>query len=174
MGQIIFLHIPKTAGNSLRKFLKLNLPNSVYTIFFGRHHNEENSGTIKEFLSLNENEKESYRCIAGHLSFGFHKHLLWPTQYITILRDPIEPIISQYCMLKQAGRIKTTLEELCKSNRYFINNLQTRKLSGTPKQYSIKRAKTNLLKCSVVGTHDLELYDMARSLLNKACHRVGI
>ncbi len=87
--QVIFLHIPKTAGSSLNSIIRRQYKSSE---FF--HVNSINNE--KEMISKLIEIKDSKKIIFGHHSFGLHKYLDINTKYITLLRNPIDRIISIY------------------------------------------------------------------------------
>lgn len=58
--------------------------------------------SIEEFKSLPDEEKRRIRCLRGHMWFGLHKYLPQLASYITILRDPIDRVISHYHFVKRA------------------------------------------------------------------------
>lgn len=78
------------------------------------------------------------KIIIGHVGYGLHQYLPWPCTYFTILRDPVDRVISSYYQtrraridpLKQEAQ-KLTLEEFVLSGlRTALDNGQTRMLSG--------------------------------------------
>ena len=83
-GTSIFLHIPKTAGTSLRTiaqgFYEENEMYMVYGTAAGYH-------DLADFLALPESEKANIRFICGHISFGFHDLVPNPCVYVTSLEN---------------------------------------------------------------------------------------
>jgi hypothetical protein len=89
---IIFLHIPKAAGTTLsRVFLANYRRDETFTIDGVR--GEEST---KQFIDMSADEKRKIRLLQGHMVFGLHKHLVSPFSYITILRNPIDRVVSHY------------------------------------------------------------------------------
>lgn len=88
---IIFIHIPKTAGSTLDVIMmrqyerKLIFPLDLPV-----------QKSIAEFKKLPEARKREIKVIHGHMRFGLHEYFPQPCTYITILRDPIERVISHY------------------------------------------------------------------------------
>ncbi len=92
--RIIFLHIPKTAGFTLQKIIERQYPpQSIYTL---EPSNELES--IREFQSLDPAQRAKTRLLKGHLNMGqkLHEYLPQPVTYFTILRDPVERVLSHY------------------------------------------------------------------------------
>jgi len=84
---IVFLHIPKTGGTTLSKLIE-----KMYNTYLIWHQSEG------DFRSLSPEEREHYRIIIGHTNLGMklHEYVTQPCAYVTILRDPIERILSLY------------------------------------------------------------------------------
>lgn len=90
---IAFVHIAKAGGSTFIDILK-----KIYT--------EEDvvhiwpNGRFKNVKQLARNKRFKYKVIMGHFTFGIQKILPKRIQYITILRDPIERLISSYFYTK--------------------------------------------------------------------------
>ncbi len=134
---LIFIHIPKTAGSTLNKIIKSQFPNkSIFKIDASK---EEKS--IEELKKLNKKDRNKIRCVMGHMNFGIHKHLPRPSEYITVLRNPVDRIISLYYFIlrKQDHPLHERLVATNMSLEDFVNdesiafniqNVQARMLSG--------------------------------------------
>ena len=91
---IIFLHIGKTAGSTLRPVLKRQFPRSeAITIRARRRPREE---TLTDFAQLPEVDRMRPRLIMGHTVFGLHESVPRPCTYITMVRNPVRLAVSQY------------------------------------------------------------------------------
>jgi hypothetical protein len=89
-ARLIFLHIPKTAGSTLRRILERQYdPRHIFTLEGWRVHE-------KDFPGLPEAVRAQVRVLEGHQFFGLHAHLPGPALYLTLLRDPVERLVSQY------------------------------------------------------------------------------
>jgi hypothetical protein len=89
--KLVYLHIPKTAGMTLREVITRQYRKGE--IFqFGEHHREE----IKQFLALSQAERDKIQCVVGHVHYGIHRYWSEDATYITLLRDPVERTISGY------------------------------------------------------------------------------
>lgn len=86
---LIFLHIPKAAGSTLHPVLE-------------RHYNKRTYQTIslpeqlEAFKHLPETERHRICLLKGHMPFGMHSYLAGHSRYITLLRHPVERIVSHY------------------------------------------------------------------------------
>lgn len=84
--QLLFHHIPKTAGSTMRGILEtLVNPEQVCP-----------AETVQELDSIPEDELKQYRVFAGHFSYGVINKVLPNAIWITFLREPNERVISQY------------------------------------------------------------------------------
>ncbi len=145
----IFVDIPVTGGNVLHAIINKN-----YNIL------NWNLG-IPWSPGLPEKEKSKMEVIRGHHSFGAHKYLPQKKYtYMTILRDPIERVISTFYHVRKTKECtehdlfnQLTLYEYVtrKDLDYFTSNLQTRYLSENY-ECNLEVAKNNLKNYfSIVG-----------------------
>lgn len=100
-------------------------------------------GSIKEFTHLPEAERRRIRLLKGHMPYGLHRYLSVPASYITMLRDPVDRIISHYnYVLSSPGHYlhhEVTSREMSLSDYVGsglsteLTNDQTRLISGVEK-----------------------------------------
>lgn len=89
---VIFLHIPKAAGSTLSSVIQRQYePGDTFRID-GFHIRE----SIDEFKKIPEAKKEKIRFLSGHMFFGLHEFLPQASTYITMLRNPVDRVISHY------------------------------------------------------------------------------
>lgn len=101
MKKIIFLHIPKTAGQSVHHFFQTAFPNDE--IFPGRVNQQ-----LKDYSC---EEMNNYKIFSGHLDWEAMECLEGPKFTFSILRDPIERIYSFYFFLRKQAE-KLTIDQL--------------------------------------------------------------
>lgn len=83
--RIVFIHIMKTAGNSLRRRLESLVPDgTVWPEPKGRLH------------ALTLDELSSWRLIAGHITAADAMRVPGPKRVFTVLRDPKDRLVSLY------------------------------------------------------------------------------
>jgi hypothetical protein len=153
MGTIIFVHVPKTGGMSFGPVITRNFPRKSVI---------QTNGTLascaEQLSRLPEKTRAEIQCLYGHVPFGLHNWLSHPATYITLLRNPVDRLVSAYyyslrrpewgfheLIVKQ----HLSLYEFAASEAAAeLHNGQTRMLSGSDEPVStieaLNRAKANL------------------------------
>jgi len=134
---LIFLHLPKTAGSTLNVILarKYTLAEKFWMNCFRME------DSIQQFKNLPDKQRDRIKLIWGHIPYGVHDMTPKPSVYMTMLRHPVERIISLYYFIltqypehylhKEMIAKKMTLEEFVNSAiSTELDNFQTRLLSG--------------------------------------------
>jgi hypothetical protein len=94
---LIFFHIPKTAGLSLDVILEHEYgQRRVYT---PRDYSWINS--YDQLAQVPIERRARYAVITGHFQFGLHTLLPGPSVYFTLLREPIDRVLSLYYYIRQ-------------------------------------------------------------------------
>lgn len=94
-GRVAFIHIPKTAGSTLYRILENHYRwDDIYTVW--------QDGTLDQFKQLSPMQKRNIRLLRGHVGLGIAAHLPGPTTYFTVLRDPVERVISYYHFIRRS------------------------------------------------------------------------
>jgi hypothetical protein len=135
---LLFVHIPKTAGTTLQMILARQFAGDrIYTI-------TGNPGeSVRAFMAWPEEERARIQLVKGHMPFGLHQHIGIPATYITMLRDPVDRVVSQYFYVLRSPDLPThgevvskrmTLDDYVRHQASIRSgNTQTRMLSGTEK-----------------------------------------
>ena len=160
---LIYPHIPKTAGTTMQSILEQNYNSGFYRV----HSRGDHQTWLREPRSV----RNATTCLQGHFTYGIHKYITRPYQYITFLRDPIERIISFYYYVqdKSNHRLsklfnKTELATIIRKRWYAAtNNDMTRFIAGRKdigvNPYPVKRmfpddlvlAKKHLNQFAAIG-----------------------
>lgn len=129
---LLFLHLPKTAGGSIRELIEnaYQIPD-LYLFYL-------NEGVTYEQAAV---EANGARLVYGHFAHGFHANLGCAPLYTCFLRNPIERTISHYYyviaaaedsglegeMARSAGSIGKFIE---RTRLYTNENMMCRIISG--------------------------------------------
>jgi hypothetical protein len=93
---VIFLHLPKTAGTTLNRLIEWEYPlsqmYSVDPILF--------EWSAAHLRRLPKSRLRKTRMFKGHMLFGLHEVLPRPSTYITVLRDPVERVLSAFYYMR--------------------------------------------------------------------------
>ncbi len=159
---VIFLHIPKAGGSTLRRLLHKQYPSkSVYRI------ESDINGDILRFGELTFEQTQKIQLVTGHQAFGLHTYLP-DAVYITMLREPITRVISEYRfiannpyhVLYDSVSKMSLLAYLDCGLSGQISNGQTRLIAGIWKDQ----------QCGVPGNRDVTAKDLEQAKHNLAEH----
>jgi len=150
--KLIFLHIPKTAGSTFHMILnKRYKPHEIKNLFGSRYSEPE----IKSFIEAPVETKKNIRLLKGHMPYGMHNYLPDESKYISVLRNPVERVISQYYYIKkntynplhnQVEKDGMSISEFVSSGiSVGMNNGHCRFLNGDLDEYKFNQCDDILL-----------------------------
>jgi len=134
---LIFEHIPKTAGSTMHNIIWHNHPRGTVAMACDLKSRAE---TIRG-LNRKLRDGEDVRALISHCGFGVHKELPEEIDFrhFTMLRDPVDRIISHYFYDIETGEIPHNMPfvEAAKRDPWRVWNVQTAFLSGVWRDWSI-------------------------------------
>ena len=159
---IYFIHMPKTGGSTLTTIIQKNFKKHEILPYF---HYQDDIDDV-----LNKVHVDELKIIHGHYWFGLHEHFNRPFSYFTVLRHPVERVVSLYYYLTSIEGKRYDRYRNMTLDQFVMNkieaNIQTGFLSGNLKKPSVLKAVRNLRKhFEVVGT--TEQFDETLFLLGK-------
>jgi hypothetical protein len=121
---VLLVHIPKCGGTSLI---------DVFGEIFGddacfRHRRRKpGTGTYGPAIEdLDANVRSHLRFVAGHIPYGFHKFFDGEPIYLTVVRDPVDRLVSDYFFSRDRGAPK--LKKITSSlslDEYFEHKMES-------------------------------------------------
>lgn len=162
---LIFLHIFKAGGTSLRKVVRQQYPNAKCQVFEGSFP-ESNA-----WREQPQEERDACELLIGHQHYGQHEFLSNPVTYMTVLREPVDRILSYYYFVLRYKQHYSydygfhenmSISELYGLGRFIeLDNIQTRLLNPQPeRQYPF-------------GSIDESMFEVALKNL-RSIQRVGV
>ena len=131
---VIFLHLPKTAGTTVNRLIeweyRLSEMYSIDPVLF--------KWSAAHLRKLPPGRLKKIRMFKGHMLFGLHEVLPQPATYITVLRDPVDRVISAFYFMRsyklhplywKLRREKWTLGRIC-SQLSTRDNVQSKIVAG--------------------------------------------
>ena len=125
---LVFVHIQKTAGLSLRHILFRQYGKRNTRL--AHNYFEQPEECIRSIDAIGSSPPTGLKVLHGHMLFW--PEISWPpgTRFITLLRDPVERTISHYYWLLSLGDDSgKTLEEAV-AEGLILDNVQTRVLAA--------------------------------------------
>lgn len=163
---LIFVHIPKTAGTTLSTIIARQYrPNDIFVF----KSSVPLPQAIDEFWKMPESQKTKFKVIKGHFYYGLHDLLPQKCSYITMLREPVDRLISYYYFIRnwrdhhlhQKAMSMSLVDFTCYSNiSKWFDNGQTRFISGQNPDYRqvsseiLKQANKNIENYFLVGIQE--------------------
>ena len=134
---VLFLHIPKAGGSTLGEYVYnqccapsaiVDDPLNAGVAYLDYGFIKDSELTVPEHV-INLLGRRDLRAVIGHFWFGLHEHVARPCRYITLLRDPLERVVSLYYFAKLQDAM--SLEEFARKPPFReVDNDQTRRIAG--------------------------------------------
>ena len=135
MQPVIFVHIQKTGGMTLATMIRRQ---------FTRARVFQVNGTLRlaaqQLTAMPEARRANIAFIYGHVPFGLHDYLPGSAAYVTILRNPVDRMVSVYyyalrrpewALHREIKRRHLSLHDFALSDAASeFNNGQTRRIAG--------------------------------------------
>ena len=153
VGQYFFMHIPKTAGTTVRflfydAFDDSSLYPSAKTL-------RDNGGAYVSQRKLIENKKTiaSNGLIIGHYTYNLVRHLDASVKTITFIREPIARTMShvKHIIRHESNYSNCTASEVLSGCQKRLTNLQSRMMGYHAGDHNIDTLLENLCTIDYVG-----------------------
>ncbi|MPZ55772.1 MAG: hypothetical protein GEU91_04585 [Rhizobiales bacterium] len=136
---VVFAHIPKTAGTSMRNMLVAALPGAIKIFDYGPETGKiegdfvnmftGNAQTPEEIFAMRgELARDQSLLVSGHFNVGKYLGAFHPASFITFLRHPLERIVSSYKYYVRSLSFKGSFSEFYETPGHI--NAQSRMLWG--------------------------------------------
>ena len=139
---LIHLHIRKTGGTSLNSAIKHAFCRHKVFELYAEGDCKHTALDIASLEGISKMLTEfglgRVRYISGHIPYGVHHLFGTRAKYFTLVRDPVERIISTFFWFRtgrpfcRAGRLLSFEEYVESRADIYLNNYQVRVLSGSP------------------------------------------
>lgn len=127
---LLFLHIEKTAGTTLRSIVDRQYGRDAVLTYY----NQPSRQLIDNLPYVLSAAPRKRRALIGHFEFGAHEKLPLASPYITVLRDPIRRAVSAY-----HETLKTRPEKLARADGSIMDIEEA--MSRYPDEYRNHQAR---------------------------------
>ncbi len=148
---LLFLHIQKTAGTTTHNIIERQYSKSeIFNIYHAVN-------GLEQFNALSADELTKLKIIKGHFAFGIEQRLPGSYEYITILRDPVDRVISHFYH---------AFED---KNHWQYNEIQSRKLTleDVLDEGTLPNLDNNIIRM-LSGNNRIPFGSCTREMLDKA------
>ena len=161
---LIFLHIMKTAGTSLFKVVQQQYPKDLTFHYVPIKEGKR----LDDFVQWPQEQRDRLRFFHGHDCYGVHEHLNQSSRYVTMLRKPVNRVVSLYYFIHHNPKRDIPLDQRCPTLKHYldarllaVDNGQTRAIAGEASaefafgectSELLDIAKQNLSQFLMVGT----------------------
>lgn len=158
---LLFLHVPKTAGTTLRKML-IDVYGEPAVFLAYRYFTLEE--VAEAFNAQPEVSRQSTSLVSGHFSFGLHSLIPGRHRYITMIREPIDRVASTYYFIR---RMRThdyypiirdhnmSLVDFMRSGIALeADNGLTRRIAGPTADYAYGKCPDDMLEIAKANLRD--------------------
>jgi len=134
----VFIHLPKTAGTSLRHAFEAKYPGRI--LFDYREKSPQTSDVIQELIYRSERpaaeralsvrrfcDTNDIALLTGHFHAKRYREAFETDRFLTILRRPLDRLLSAYNRHVRRGQVKIPFEEFAMTREI---NLQSSRLKG--------------------------------------------
>ena len=129
----IFLHVQKSAGTSVRVAIESLYRKCEIALIYPN----VPGISLADFGKIPLHQRQGFKFLAGHIYFGIHEYLEKPSRYVTVLRNPIDRLISNFWHHKNSdynftiGGRKTPIEQVVNEGlSEEFDNYATRVICG--------------------------------------------
>ncbi len=162
---LIFLHIPKTAGTTLRWFLESQYPGQSTLRCY-----ESKGCTPEQLADMDQEQKRRVALLSCHLPYGAHEFFPQPSVYTTMLRRPLDRFLSAYFAFQQTPSLAAFPTFIDNAKRDGRDNRQVRLLATAPtggdvNAEHLETAKRRLSRFPAIGL--TERFHQSLALMRK-------
>lgn len=130
---LVFLHLMKTAGTTLFKVVQ-----QQYDKELTFHYVPLKPGKrLEDLENWPQAQRDRLRFFHGHDCYGAHEWVNKPSRYMTMLRKPVNRVVSLYYFIHHNPNRDIPVEQRCPTLRSYldarllsVNNGQTRAIAG--------------------------------------------
>jgi len=146
---LVFLHIRKTGGISLQKLIQDQFPGK----FYGQDHS-----ALKEKIKIKKSEIEDIpngSAVANHWTYDDFKSIKDRCNFVTIVRNPVDRIISAYNFYKKYSEEGNSFSNYINNNKNINIIIKTIKhLRNITEVYNLDNIKIELKESRIFNCND--------------------
>lgn len=169
---LIFLHIQKTAGMTLQRYMRKQFgPSAIRRLVWRLREDRRLSPDIIEAATARTDRD---RFFVGHFCFGMHRHLPKPASYMTFLRDPVSRCVSLYRYSRNNPFAYYHREASENDLKGFVQDARLHELDNGMVRFIAGATDDHFINRTPFGECNDEIFEKAKSNLDRFFFFVGI
>lgn len=121
---LIFEHVPKAAGTTFIQILRSYYNSNRIFAIDGSHPEK----SVDAFMAMETSKQQQFDLILGHGAYKLKHYISQPSICLTILREPVERIISHYYYVRQMS--SHHLHKIVMNNKLSLHGYVTSGITG--------------------------------------------
>lgn len=122
---LLYMHIPKTAGTTMYTILLNQYRAEELLTFYYQW--DDYVRAASQLPDMIRGSHSQVKCIFGHFFFGLHAYIPKPAIYATMLREPVEQVLSLYYYIRRVPEhplhsqvVQMSLEDYLTNNKTYF------------------------------------------------------
>lgn len=134
---VVFTHVPKAAGTTLDRIMHAVAKSQgrvwrrALGTLYGQFLGADKGDALASLDEMSGAALAGVDYLTGHLPYGVHERTSRPCFYVTLLREPVQRLIShfRFGLQREGWSMNADLDELIEAGR-LIDNAETRQIAG--------------------------------------------